>query len=408
MSIGLPAHLRQKSVSAALARTANTIACVCFALALVGVLSIYAGDSSVALWPAALALIPLLITVWLVNHYPTSFFSVAHILIGGPAIYWYALTVISQLGPRGDTGQYLLVLPTIALMLIGGVGHTIVSGIIWCTVGLVVAEAAISLAAWQLLGVTLVDPTVFASYLGVVAVLITMRLSQRGVRRAQSSLHRAARDDEMATLRYGIEATSAAVMHDTVLGHLAAIAHAPFGAMSSQLQTQISRDLEVLVGEEWLSEAASDGNENVRADWQSSELLVAVTEARELGLEVEVTGDFSALSLLDARGASALGPAVKQCLVNVIKHSGTMQAEVAIFASTDEVSVLIVDAGKGFEEAETGEDRLRLRQSVRRRVELVSGTVQVWSTPGRGTSVMIRVPSAAGAGAGVASTRVTP
>jgi signal transduction histidine kinase len=53
-----------------------------------------------------------------------------------------------------------------------------------------------------------------------------------------------------------------------------------------------------------------------------------------------------------------------------------------------------VDAGSGFEEAETGDDRLGLRQSVRRRIELVSGTVQVWSTPGRGTSVMIRVPAA--------------
>ena len=197
----------------------------------------------------------------------------------------------------------------------------------------------------------------------------------------------------MASLRYGIEATSAAVMHDTVLGHLAAIANAPFGAINPQLQIQITRDLEVLVGEEWLSESASDGHESVRADWQSSELLVAVTEARELGLEVEVTGDLTALSLLDARGSSALGPAVKQCLVNVINHSGILQAEVAIFASSDEVSVLIVDAGKGFEEAETGGDRLGLRQSVRRRIELVSGTVQVWSTPGRGTSVMIRVPT---------------
>ena len=393
MSIGLPAHLRQKSVSSAFARTANTVAFICLWLAVVGVLSIYAGDRAVLLWPAALALVPLLVTVWLVNSYRTTFFSVAHILIGGPAIYWFSSTVISQIMPLGDAGHFLLDLPQVAFVLIGGSGLTVVSAILWCTIGFVVAELAVSLAAWQLLGTTAVHPTLLWTYVIIVAVLVTLRFSQRGVRRVQSSLHRAARDDDMASLRYGIEATSAAVMHDTVLGHLAAIANAPFGAISPQLQVQIARDLEVLVGEEWLSESAPGDHDTARADWQSSELLVAVTEARELGLEVEVTGDMTALSLLDARGSSALGPAVKQCLVNVIKHSGILQAEVAIFASSDEVSVLVVDAGRGFEEAETGDDRLGLRQSVRRRIELVSGTVQVWSTPGRGTSVMIRVPT---------------
>jgi len=63
------------------------------------------------------------------------------------------------------------------------------------------------------------------------------------------------------------------------------------------------------------------------------------------------------------------------------------------------VSVMVIDTGKGFSEEETGSDRLGLRQSVRRRIENVGGTVQVWSTPGKGTSVMIRVPAMHAAGA---------
>ncbi|EAR24140.1 two-component system, sensor protein [marine actinobacterium PHSC20C1] len=393
MSIGLPAHLRKESVSRAFARAINTVALVCFTLALASVLSLDAGDSSIALWPAALAIVPMLITVGLVHRYRTTFFTVAHIVIGGPAIYWFSLTVLSEIQPLGAAGQYLITLTTIALMLIGGSGKTMVWSIVWCTIGLIVAEGAVSLAAWQLVGHSVVPRSVFAIYAVVILVLLTLRLSQRGVRRVQSSLHRAARDDELANLRYGIEATSAAVMHDTVLGHLAAIAHAPYGAMSAQLQREIQRDLEVIVGEEWLSESVSISKESSQGDWQTSALMVAITEARAKDLVVEVTGDLSALSRLDATGAAALGPAVKQCLVNVIKHSGTMRAEVAIFASADEVSVLVVDAGKGFDEAETGADRLGLRQSVRRRIELVAGTVQVWSTPGLGTSVMIRVPA---------------
>ncbi|EPR77391.1 Two-component system, sensor protein [Leifsonia rubra CMS 76R] len=381
-------------MSRAFARTAITIAIVVVAIAIAGVLSVYAGDTTLALWPAVLALTPLLITVWFVRRYRTLFFSVAHIVIGGAAIYWFALTLMSQLAPLGNAGQYLLTLPKIALMVAGAAALTAGTAIVLCTTGLIVAEAAVALAAWQLLGITMIDPNVLVSYLGVVALLLAVRRSQRGVRLVQSSLHRAARDDELATLRYEIEATSAAVMHDTVLGHLAAIANAPFGAISPDLQRQISRDLEALVGEEWLPQSASEGHGSGGSAWQTSEVLLAVAEARELGLEVQLTGDLTALSLLDVRGGAALGPAVKQCLVNVLKHSGTMQAEVAIFASPAEVSVLVVDAGKGFEEAETGEDRLGLRQSVRRRIELISGTVQVWSTPGLGTSVMIRVPTA--------------
>ncbi|MBH0117360.1 ATP-binding protein [Salinibacterium sp. NG253] len=394
MSIGLPAHLRKESVTRAFARVINAVAFVCLTLAFVGVVTLYASDTSRNLVPAAIALIPMLITVRLLNRYRTMFFTVAHLLIGGPATYWFALTIISQLRPVGVVGHYLLDLVLIAMMFVGGAGRNVVWSILWCTVGVAVSQASVALASLQIQGFVHPHPTVFVIYVAAISVLMILRLSQRGVRRVQSHLHRAARDDEFASLRYGIEATSAAVMHDTVLSHLAAIAHAPFGAMNPKLQRDISRDLEVLVGEEWLSEAALDSSDSVRHDWQNSALLATITEARALELVVEVTGDLTALSRLDSRGDAALAPAVKQCLVNVINHSGTMRAEVAIFGSPSEVSVLVVDAGKGFNEAETGADRLGLRQSVRRRIETVSGTVQVWSTPGLGTSVMIRVPTA--------------
>ncbi|QAV71141.1 ATP-binding protein [Salinibacterium sp. UTAS2018] len=393
MSIGLPAHLRKESVSRALARTINTIAFVCFSIALLAVLSLQASDMSLNIWPAALALVPMLVTVSLVNRFRTPYFTVAHLVIGAPAIYWFTLIVVSELSPLGPISEYLLNLPTIGLMLVGGAASTVAWSLLWITLGLIASQGAFALAAWQLTGDTPLSPAAYIVFVAVLAVLFILRSSQRGVRRVQSHLHRAARDDEFASLRYGIEATSAAVMHDTVLSHLAAIANAPYGAMNEKLQREIKRDLEVLIGEEWLSSAASDEPDDARFDWQGSPLYTAISEARALELAVEVTGDLAALSRLDARGSAALGPAVKQCLLNVIKHSGTMQAEVAVFGSPDEVSVLVVDSGKGFHEAETGEDRLGLRQSVRRRIELVSGTVQVWSTPGFGTSVMIRVPT---------------
>jgi signal transduction histidine kinase len=183
-------------------------------------------------------------------------------------------------------------------------------------------------------------------------------------------------------------------MHDTVLNHLAAIAAAPDGVMQRQLRTQIDRDLEVLVGEEWLLELAPASDSYERTEWLTSRLYRAIEEARELSLDVEVSGDLAAISRVNGERSNAVALAAKQCLVNVLKHSGTDRAEVVVYGSEAEVSVMIIDAGKGFSESETGADRLGLRQSVRRRIENVGGSVQVWSTPGRGTSVMIRVPAA--------------
>jgi len=63
------------------------------------------------------------------------------------------------------------------------------------------------------------------------------------------------------------------------------------------------------------------------------------------------------------------------------------------------VTVMVVDSGRGFSESETATDRMGLRHSVRSRVEQAGGTVRLWSTPGRGTSVMIRVPTPVPSGA---------
>jgi signal transduction histidine kinase len=77
----------------------------------------------------------------------------------------------------------------------------------------------------------------------------------------------------------------------------------------------------------------------------------------------------------------------------VLHHSGTTRAEVAVFDSETEVSVMVIDSGRGFSEADNQPDRLGIRQSVRQRIESIGGSVQIWSAPGRGTSVMIRVPA---------------
>ena len=393
MSIGLPAHLRPQSVSRAFSSAAHIGALACLAAALAMVAVVQAHEPNLVLWPALIALVPMIVALVLLDRNRTLFFSLAYVVVGGASIYWFALTTISQYEGLNSTDGFVLSLPRIALMLAGGVGSAFISGIVWAAIGLAVAEAAIIIAALQSsAAVIAIDGTSLACF-GLVAVtLLLLQYGQRWVIAVQPSLHRAARDEELASVRYDIEVKAAAVLHDTVLGHLAAIASAPSGPLGDTLQAQVERDLEVLVGEEWLAEPSSTVAVQARAGWQQSPLFAAIRESRALGLEIEVTGDLAAASRIDNSRAKALALAVKQCLVNVLRHSGTRRAEIVIFGSDAELSVMVIDAGRGFSESETGVDRLGLRQSVRKRIELAGGSVTVWSTVGRGTSVMIRVP----------------
>lgn len=394
MSIGLPAHLRPQSVSRAFSSAAHIGSLACIAAALAMVTVVQAAQPHLVLWPALIAMVPMIVSLVLLDRHRTLFFSIAYVVVGGASTYWFALTVLSQYTPLTSTDGFVLSLPRIALMLTGGVGSAFVSGIVWGAIGLVTAETAIVIAAIQT-GVALaVDGTSLACFALITVTLLLLQYGQRWVIAVQPSLHRAARDEELASVRYNIEVKAAAVMHDTVLGHLAAIASAPSGRLGTALQAQVERDLEVLVGEEWLAEPSSTVAVQARAGWQQSPLFVAIRESRALGLEIEVTGDLASAARIDNTRAKALALAVKQCLVNVLRHSGTRRAEVVIFGSESELSVMVIDGGRGFSESETSVDRLGLRQSVRKRMELAGGSVTVWSTPGKGTSVMMRVPMA--------------
>ena len=391
LPIGLPNHLAPMSISRAYSRAARSIALVSLASGLVATLAIQIDAPARLLWPADLALVIFFGAVLVFSEHRTAASATAYLLIGGACMYWYTVTGAFELGTTGRTDSFLLTLPKIALIMVGAGSGPISVGL-WAVAGFLVGEGVTALAASQsgipltLDGTTLIVLTVSFLLVGLIT------LNREAASRAQSNVTRAARDEQLAEVRVRIESKAAAVMHDTVLGHLAALAVAPEGRLAPELRAQVSRDLQVLLGQEWLLDAAGQPTGKPGSHWRSTALFGAIADARGLGLEVEVSGDVAVLDSLGAEKATAIAQAAKQCLVNVLRHSGTERAEVVVYGSEREVSVMVVDGGRGFTENETGPDRLGLRQSVRRRIEAVGGEVQVWSTPGRGTSVMIRVP----------------
>lgn len=398
MSLGLPSHLAPKTIGASFYRALHATAYTCLSVAFLLTVTFQSYDPALLLWPALVAVSVMAGMLVLSDLVRSTFFSVAYLAVGAASTYWIAAVFYSQSSSILGGDAFPLVLIKIALILVGGTGTGLVARICWTIAGYLVAEVAVA-AATVIAGQKLVfDLTTFFSFMLIVAIFSVASLSRGPSRRTQPMLHRAVRDEKLAALRSGLEVTAAALMHDTVLSHLAAIADSTGDTLDALLARRIKRDLATIVGEEWLTAELPATDDRSSSGWKASRVLAAIEEAQQLGLDVDVSGDLAAVGRLPGEKAEALGLAVKQCLVNVAVHSGVMRAEVAVFGTESEISVMVIDAGCGFAEETTANDRLGLRQSVRQRIESVGGTVQIWSTIGRGSSIMIRLPNRSVAG----------
>lgn len=392
VSLGLPAHLAPRTISRSFVSGLHATAFTCLIGSML-LVAVYQSEwPALIMWPAILAIVPMLVALYYADVTKSALFSAAYLVIGGAAIFWFSLTLASQLPIEAMSAATTIALPKIALVLVGGTGTRTTSALVWCSAGFVVAEIASVGGILQSSGSFIFDGTTLSVFVVVMAIVTMSWLAQRGVSRSQASLYSAAREELVAALRHRIEVRAAALLHDTVLNHLSTIAASTDSSMSETLLAQMRRDLALLDGPDWLTEGGAPDSDVDTASWEASGVFHAITEARELGLEVDVTGDLGALARFDCPTSRELGLAVKQCLVNVINHSGAMDAEVAVHSSGDELLLMVVDSGRGFEPTSTTPDRLGLKNSVVARLESVGGGAQVWSTPGRGTSIVLRVP----------------
>lgn len=179
---------------------------------------------------------------------------------------------------------------------------------------------------------------------------------------------------------------AAAVVHDTVLGDLAALAAAGPGPLSPAAGARLRSTLAVLASPDW---AAPVPTVAIRGGL----VLAAVEEARQAGLVVQLEGEPGALADLAPDVERALAAAVEQCLVNVRRHAGTGRAELTVLTDGGALTAMVSDSGVGFDPDRVDASRLGLATSVRARVEEAGGSVRVFAHPGVGTSVLLTVPT---------------
>ena len=386
--LGIPTHLAPRVNAWSTVRAFHAAAIGSLVAAAIALLLYWVAEPDVHVAGAVLALVPMLGMIGVHVQFGTWRSAVALLAVGGVCAWWFAVVVQREV-PAGWIVSYLLSLVVIPLVLVGGAGAVAGRVVLWSVGGFAVGRAATAIALAQTGGS--VHPLVLAwSTLAFVIalVLFTSRNTARS-ERVQPELLRSAREEHVSAYRAGVEAEAAAILHDTVLNHLGAIALAPDGPMDAQLARTVEADVTMLTGRQWLAPQQAAVPEPGAAERAFAEM---VDGYRSQGLAVAVTGDPAVLAGLDADAETALLRAVGQCLANVRKHAGVDQAEVSVFDDGASCTVMVVDDGRGFDERETSPDRMGLRGSVRERIGRVGGDVQVWSSPGSGTSVMMTVP----------------
>ncbi|MDX1779130.1 MAG: ATP-binding protein, partial [Thermodesulfobacteriota bacterium] len=88
--------------------------------------------------------------------------------------------------------------------------------------------------------------------------------------------------------------------------------------------------------------------------------------------------------------------AVRELLLNVVKHSGTRRSKLSIKKDDDYIKVTIVDDGVGFEPAQTAIDKHKTSGfglfSIKERLAYLGGDFDIQSNPGGGTCATLLAP----------------
>ncbi|MEO6533670.1 MAG: ATP-binding protein [Pseudolysinimonas sp.] len=349
-----------------------------------------AGRLSAAFLPIGLLVLMLIclgLVVWRARVWAVA----AYLAVGFVASTTYELTLLVALPGSIDTQIYLLNRPAVALVLVGLAARTPLAGIGWSVLGLVVSTTS-TVVVSDIAGVPfrpgygplLVMVISLAAYVTLWAVQVVQRRRIPNIEELEAENARLARGEDLA------RRTTAAV-HDTLLNDLSIVMNAP-PVLDARARARLREDLKTLSGADWLDESSQltmvdDQDSSLRNDF-----MRMISGFQWRGLSVHVTGSGEGIYRLDPAIATALVDALGAALENVLRHSGAPVAEVELVYAPDTITVMVTDEGVGFDPTKVAGDRLGIRASIEDRIAAVGGTVQVWSAPGSGTSIVMTVP----------------
>jgi signal transduction histidine kinase len=120
------------------------------------------------------------------------------------------------------------------------------------------------------------------------------------------------------------------------------------------------------------------------------DLILGVIERWQLPASWTVEGDMKAVPRPVLDVASSV---IRESVANAAKHADSREVAVAVEASRTGLEVRVEDKGRGFHPPSTGLHAGHLGlEMMRRRVAEMNGTLDIQSSPGKGTRVVARLP----------------
>ncbi len=121
----------------------------------------------------------------------------------------------------------------------------------------------------------------------------------------------------------------------------------------------------------------------------------ARTNLEEAGIMVEIH-TVEDIPPLSSHLISTLFRIAQEAINNIVRHSKASEVEISLDQQGTEILLEVNDDGKGFDMTNVRDEALQLQHlgllGIQERAELVGGDLQIYSKPGRGTQIRVRVP----------------
>ena len=338
-----------------------------------------------------LCLVGVLALLVILGRWPSDFTRVLFLAVGGVLSFIYGAALLDADPTLNGDGSFLVNRPLLVLVLVGGGTSRPLLGLLWGVFGyLVSCVVGLAVSVWA--GVPFSPgwgPTMalFIYTTAFTAVLLIQAIQTRNV----PDLAKLEADTRRMDLEDQFEQRAAAIVHDTVLNDLSVVMNS-LGTLDDRARERLRMDVATLADPSWLRESAPEQAISSPDARVRNAMISLVTQFQWRGLTVDVAQDTDLPVLLTPEAESLMMGAIAACLENVLQHAGTSHAELVFSTQPGLVTAMIVDNGVGFDPEHIAADRLGIRTSVIHRIESLGGTVRIWSTQGKGTSVLLSVP----------------
>ena len=120
------------------------------------------------------------------------------------------------------------------------------------------------------------------------------------------------------------------------------------------------------------------------------------------GIECEWSVEVPAVEL-PKDVATAVFRVLQEVLTNVARHADATRVEVVLEQRENDLSLQVHDNGRGIDESALANSRSLGLLGMRERVSEFAGQLQIWGEPGKGTTVLLRIPLTRPAASGASS-----